>query len=250
MTFPTIRPTGPSPFDTLKHVDAQGREYWQARELQDLLGYETWRKFADSIERARIACENSGQDARDHFAGAGKMIRVGKGAERQVLDFHLSRYACHLVTMNGDPRKPEIANAQTYFSVMTYTAEQLLATPPPAPPPPPEPLSQARQSLLAAQAIVDLEDRTLAIERRLDNTPIAQFPDQEAVIHELCQELGQVMPGGWRAAYNAFKNRFGFSGVPLAKYSSLPAHRYEEACTYLRGLIAEHRRRPLLDGPP
>lgn len=247
MPFPVIRPTGPSPFDALKHVDAQGREYWQARELQELLGYETWRKFAHSIERARIACENSGQDARDHFAGAGKMIRAGKGAERQVLDFHLSRYACHLVTMNGDPRKPEIANAQTYFSVMTHTAEQLLAAPPPALSPPSAPLTPARQSLLAAQAIVDIEERTLAIERRLDNTPIAQFPEQEAVVHELCQELGWVMPSGWRAAYNAFKNHFGYVGVPLAKYSSLPSHRYEEACTYLRRLIAEHRRGQLLE---
>ena len=120
---------GTSPFDTLRRVNASGQDYWSARDLQELLGYETWRSFADSIERARLACENSGQDARDHFAAASKMIKAGKGAERDVLDFHLTRYACHLVAMNGDPRKAEIANAQTYFSVMTHQAEQMRAAP-------------------------------------------------------------------------------------------------------------------------
>jgi len=96
------------------------------------------------------------------------------------------------------------------------------------------------------QEVQALRVTTAAIEARLDNTPISMFPEQEAVIYSLCQELGGVMPGGWRAAYRAFKSQFGHAGVPIAKYTSLPTSRFEEACGWLRGLIAEHSRGRLL----
>lgn len=88
--------------------------------------------------------------------------------------------------------------------------------------------------------LAQVGQRTTALEDRLDRTPILMFPEQEAVIYTLCQELGRVMPGGYRAAYRAFKAHFGAAGVPLAKYTSLPTCRYDEARGYLRGLIAQH----------
>lgn len=109
-------------FEKIRRTDERG-EYWSARELQPLLGYVEWRRFEDSIERAMAAAENSGIAAQDHFGGADKMIQVGKGAMRVVADYRLTRYAAYLVAMNGDPRKPEIAAAQTYFAVKTREAE-------------------------------------------------------------------------------------------------------------------------------
>ena len=112
-----------SPFDSIKQTRPGGSEFWSARDLQPLLGYDQWRRFGESVERATAACENSGHKASDHFAGAGKKIVAGKGAAREVADYHLTRYAAYLVAMNGDPRKPEIAAAQTYFAVQTYQQE-------------------------------------------------------------------------------------------------------------------------------
>lgn len=110
------------------------------------------------------------------------------------------------------------------------------------------PLTPAQQALMAAQALVNLEERQRALEERLDNTPISQFPEQEGTVQALCQELGRFMPGGWPAAYRALKARFGHGGVPLARYNSLPTRRFDEACAYLRALIGEHGRGRLLGG--
>ena len=111
-------------FESIKqHKD--GVEFWSARDLMPLFGYVKWQKFSEVIERAKESCKTSGQKVEDHITGAGNMITVGKGAQRKVEDFLLTRYMCYLVLQNGDPRKPEIALSQTYFATQTRRQELL-----------------------------------------------------------------------------------------------------------------------------
>ncbi len=110
-------------FEELRKINQYGAEYWSARDLQPLLGYTQWRRFEDAIKRAIISCEQSGNTPDYHFAGAGKPIVGGKGAVQEVADYHLSRFACYLIAQNGDPRKPQIANAQKYFAIQTRRQE-------------------------------------------------------------------------------------------------------------------------------
>lgn len=100
-----------------------GIEYWLARDLQHLLGYGKWDNFLGVVSKAKTACETSGHAVSDHFAGVGKMVGLGSGSQREIDDIMLTRYACYLVAQNGDPRKPEIAFAQTYFAMQTRKAE-------------------------------------------------------------------------------------------------------------------------------
>ena len=114
---------GGKTFEDLKQANTHGAEYWSARDLQPLLGYSQWRRFQQAIERAMTSCETSGNSPANHFAGAGKMVDLGSGSQREVDDYQLSRFACFLIAQNGDPRKPEIAQAQGYFAIQTRRQE-------------------------------------------------------------------------------------------------------------------------------
>jgi len=110
-------------FENAKHIDETGNEYWSARTLQQILEYSEWRNFQRAIDKAITACETSGNDKNHHFVGTNKMIALGKGGQREVPDYRLSRYACYLIVQNGDPRKEVIALGQTYFAIQTYRQE-------------------------------------------------------------------------------------------------------------------------------
>lgn len=118
----SLIPSLPS-FESLKKLNDHGVEYWSARDLQPCLGYTQWRRFENAIKKAMESCKQSGNDPDHHFAGAGKQIEFGKGATQMVEDYHLSRFACYLIAQNGDPRKPEIAQAQKYFAIQTRRQE-------------------------------------------------------------------------------------------------------------------------------
>jgi DNA-damage-inducible protein D len=110
-------------FEDIKHIRADGSEYWFARELSLELDYVQWRNFTKVLDKAKLACKNSGFDIDDHFAEVSKMVEIGSGSNRRVLDFELSRYACYLIVQNGDPRKEVIALGQTYFAIQTRRQE-------------------------------------------------------------------------------------------------------------------------------
>lgn len=122
-----------SAFEAIRHTTDAGGEYWSARELAKVLTYANWQNFAKVIEQAQKACANSGRAPSDHFIETSKMIPTGKGAQRRIVDFHLSRYACYLIVQNGDPDKPVIAAGQTYFAEQTrrqQLADELAKLPP------------------------------------------------------------------------------------------------------------------------
>lgn len=175
-----------SPFDKIRRTDAQG-EWWSARELMPMLGYAVWRDFANAVERAKAACENSTGDASSHFADARKVAGSGPAGA----DFRLTRYAAYLVAMNGDPRKPEIAAAQTYFAVRTRQAETGAAP------------AESPDVLALAQRLVVEAERADTAERR------AQLAEKRAA------ESGHEL----RAVQARVLGALGATGVP-----AMPAH--------------------------
>lgn len=110
-------------FESIKHYTEDGEEFWFARELQFVLEYSQWRRFSEAIERAKLACKNSGFEIEEHFADVGKSSPMPNGGYREIEDIMLSRYACYLIVMNGDPRKDIISIGQTYFAVKTRQQE-------------------------------------------------------------------------------------------------------------------------------
>ena len=109
-------------FESIKHIE-NGQEFWLARELAPVLEYAQWRNFQKVIDRAMLACRNSGFDIADQFADLSKLVEHGSGAKRKVVDYRLTRYACYLIVQNGDPRKEVIALGQTYFAIQTRRQE-------------------------------------------------------------------------------------------------------------------------------
>ena len=109
-------------FEEIKKIREDGTEYWNARELSEVLQYVQWRNFAKVIDRAKLACQNSGRSIEDDFAEVSKIVEAG-ATQKKITDYELSRYACYLIVQNGDPRKEVIALGQTYFAIQTRKQE-------------------------------------------------------------------------------------------------------------------------------
>ena len=110
-------------FEKIKKINKDGDEYWSARDLCKVLQYSKWENFSKVIDRAKLACKNSGFDIDDHFPEVGKMVEIGSNTKRELIDYELSRYACYLIVQNGDPRKEVIALGQTYFAIQIKRQE-------------------------------------------------------------------------------------------------------------------------------
>lgn len=121
--MPDIEKYSEATFENIKHINEYGQEFWYARELQQALEYTEWRNFSAVVEKAKAACSASGNEVDDHFVDVNKMVDIGSGTQREIDDVMLSRYACYLIVMNGDPRKQIIAVGQTYFAVKTRQQE-------------------------------------------------------------------------------------------------------------------------------
>ncbi len=111
-------------FETIKKLDGSGREYWTSRELAKVLEYGDYRNFLTVINKARIACENSGEVIHNHFVDSNEMVQIGSGAEKSIETIYLSRYACYLIVQNSDPTKVVVAKGQAYFAIQTRRQER------------------------------------------------------------------------------------------------------------------------------
>ena len=161
-------------FESIKQISPYGAEYWSARDLGPLLGYNKWQNFEVAIQRAMTSCKQVGQIVKDHFTDASKEITGGKGAKQTIKDYLLSRFACYLIAQNGDPRKKEIAEAQAYFAVSTRQHE-------------------------LAQLLEEQEERLKLRERVSENNKVlAQAASQAGV---LSQNFGVFQNAGYKGLY-------------------------------------------------
>jgi DNA-damage-inducible protein D len=170
-----------TPFERIRQEDADGVEFWSARELMPILEYVSWQKFKNVLIKAQLACENSGYDPADHFVQAVKMVAIGSDAKREVEDMHLSRYACYLVVQNADPSKEVVALGQTYFAVQTRRQE----------------VSDA-----AAMAELTEDQRRLLLRQRIkhQNTDLASAAKTAGVVTG--QDFAVFQNHGYRGLYN------------------------------------------------
>jgi hypothetical protein len=235
VAFGKTQPPITSPFDPLRREDERG-EYWMARDLMGPLGYTKWQNLEEAIERAEAACRNSRNTVEEHFLLVS--VKMPEGPGRPSTNYRLTRYACYLVAMNGDPRKPEIAHAQTYFAVQTRRAE---LEQPALPEDPMEILELTFKALREQRArVAVLESKTQALEnttQQIDRrTQSLHFRPDLALsvrnhIGQLCRVSGKSFSEAYRDLYNKFQ---------VNEYKALTVEQYPAVIQYLSSLIAEH----------
>ncbi|MFC9768960.1 BRO family protein [Rhodococcus jostii] len=210
LMIPGMCPAGQSPFDAISQVRPDGSEYWSARDLMPLLGYEKWERFEDAIDRARVGIANGGQ-APDVEASR---VREPFGRTRQMgVNFHLSRFACYLVAMNGDPRKPEVAAAQAYFAIRTREAETARSiTPPPA--------SSSLDVIRAMIDQIEVSQREAAEAKALATKADARLDAIEGR-HDWFSALGYARLNNHRNTSIQFLNRVGRQASTIAKFRGI-----------------------------